>query len=302
MRVALIFNDDAGDGRYTEEELVGLLRDEDHDVVVFDKKDEDIARAIDSRPNAIVASGGDGTIARVAIALCGNDVPMYILPTGTANNIARAVGADAPIPVAISNLAKARSSSLDIGELCGNPGEKRFVEAAGFGFIGAMLGQGMAPLRRFVSAVRQLHDPAPDWWQRVARDVARIIRKQPSRFLHIDADGVDLSGEYAAVKVMNIGAIGPRIPIARDANPGDGAFDLVLVRPDEQDALADFVAGVPGAEPYPGTSRRVQRVTLDWPETDTHVDDEVWPAPGEPRPTRVTIRPHGVVHLLVAAS
>ena len=299
MRVALVHNEDAGEGRYTSDELVRLLREAGHEVELFSRRKEEVAQAVATRPDVVVAAGGDGTVARVARALRDDDVPLYILPVGTANNLARAVGGDGLVPVLVSQLATARSAKLDVGKISGDGSSARFVEAAGVGFIGAMLGQGFSPVRRFVNALRQLSDPAPDWWSRVARDVSRLIRRQAVRHLHVEADGVDLSGEYAAAKVMNIGAIGPRIPIAGDADPGDGLFDLVLMRAEDRDALADFVAGVPGAVEYPVESRRVRCVKLDWPETDTHVDDDVWPAENEPRPRRVSIRPHGVVHLMV---
>src|SRR5262249_13104460 len=142
MRVALVHNETAGDGRYTSDDLVGLLRDAGHEVQLFARRKEDVAQAVESRPDVVVAAGGDGTVARVARALRDDEVPLYILPVGTANNLARAVGADGLIPVLVAGLAGARASKLDVGEISGDGHSARFVEAAGVGFIGAMLGQG----------------------------------------------------------------------------------------------------------------------------------------------------------------
>ena len=46
-------------------------------------------------PDLVVAAGGDGTVSAVARLLAGRGTPLAILPTETANNIARCVGTDA---------------------------------------------------------------------------------------------------------------------------------------------------------------------------------------------------------------
>src|SRR5690242_18538712 len=52
-----------------------------------------IARAAAVRPGtAIVAAGGDGTVNTIVGAVAGRDVPLAILPLGTANDLARALG------------------------------------------------------------------------------------------------------------------------------------------------------------------------------------------------------------------
>src|SRR3954470_18296665 len=95
VRIALIHNDNAGRGVYSTHDLTRIFRDVGYDVESFGKDDGEITRAIESRPDVLVVSGGDGTVANVAVSLCGAETPLFVLPNGTANNIARAIGSDA---------------------------------------------------------------------------------------------------------------------------------------------------------------------------------------------------------------
>ncbi len=301
MRVALIHNEDAGSGVYITENLARLLRDQGCEVDCFSEDPAAVARALSSRPSVVVVAGGDGTVAAVAIALRHDDTPMFILPAGTSNNIARAVGAEQPIPLLIARLATARPSTLDIGCIDFAGQHRRFVEAAGVGFIGTMLAETLRPIDWVMRGVRRITSPGLDRWQRGARGVARLVRAQPAREVRLRADGVDLSGEYIAVEIMNIAAIGPRICLAPDARPGDGNLDLALVRPADRDALANYVESPRSPDDRPPIeTRRVRRVELDWPAADTHVDDDPWPeaASTAARPGRVTISIREHVKLL----
>jgi diacylglycerol kinase (ATP) len=302
VRIALIHNKHAGSGVHSGDDLVGLLRDVGHAVELFGKDRSVILRALQSRPEVLVVSGGDGTVAKVAIAACGLDVPIFILPTGTSNNIARAVGVDAAIPMLIGRMSSARLTRLDVGRIAGDGCEEHFVEAAGAGFMGAMLAEGQRTSVRVVSAVRGFISRGRNHWVSTAELVAAHVRREPVRSFNILADGKDLSGEYIAVEAMNIAAIGPRIELAPDADPGDGQFDLVLARPSERDALANCIESLgAGSDRPPVDVHRVRTVEMDWPSADAHVDDDLWPSGAREtdRPTRVSVTIRGFVQLLV---
>ena len=126
----------------------------------------------------------------------------------------------------------------------------------------------------------------------------------PARRVRVRADGDDLSGNYVAVEVMNIAAIGPRIVLAPDANPGDKLLDLVLVRERDREALAAYIHadGWRDVDP-PVATRRVRCVELEWPAQDAHLDDEPWPASAQSwRPGQVSIDVGGAAQLLVPAA
>src|SRR5262249_44295660 len=157
-------------------------------------------------------------------------------------NIARSVGAVGAIPPLVRRLAThTRQVRLDIGRVSSDDREAFFVEAVGAGFIGAMLEEEHRPLlRRWRSFRRWAARPMSrrNW---MYRGVARVARHIPARRVRVRADGDDLSGNYVAVEVMNIAAIGPRIELAPDANPSDKLLDLVLVRERDREALADYI-------------------------------------------------------------
>jgi len=281
MRIALVHNPDAGKGAYDADDLTHLLGDRGYDVAVHVRSKRQVARAVETRPDLLVAAGGDGTVARVAIALAGTTIPLLILPVGTANNIARSLGIQATVPVLIDGLTSARQVRMDIGQVSAPWGEESFVEGAGVGFIGAMLRDGGSTRERLRRFVWNLVPSSVSEPQKAAHGVARLIRKHPIQTYYLVADGSDLSGDYVAVEAMNIRAIGPRIALAPNAELADGHLDLVLVRPEDRDSLADYVASeAPGFSP-PVEIRRVRRAEMTWIADHGHVDDEPWPLRAE---------------------
>ncbi len=80
------------------------------DLFVRTRKDEDrveIARqAVADGYSTIVAVGGDGTVSKVANALAGTDAILGIVPTGTANLVARALDIPLDVPGAMRLIAQ----------------------------------------------------------------------------------------------------------------------------------------------------------------------------------------------------
>src|SRR5919204_1769138 len=98
MRVALVTN--AASGRGTApERIAGLLRDRGAAVGVHafapddgdGAVDEAAGRALASEPDRLAVAGGDGSIGPVAAHAARAGVPLAVIPTGTANDFARAL-------------------------------------------------------------------------------------------------------------------------------------------------------------------------------------------------------------------
>src|SRR4051794_31648718 len=96
---------------------------------------EDFARAADPGAfDAVVAAGGDGTINEVVSGLAASDLPLAILPLGTANVLANEIGLprDPARLAAIAATGPARATWT--GEVRSDAGLRRFVMMAGIGF------------------------------------------------------------------------------------------------------------------------------------------------------------------------
>jgi diacylglycerol kinase (ATP) len=279
MRIALVYNPTAGEGEFEGDELRRLLETQGFEVDDFGKKKKSVKHAIASAPDVLAIAGGDGTVARAAITSFkeGSTAPIFILPVGTANNIACSLGLGRPVSALIQTLATAKATRFDICRISGPEGKRHFVEAAGVGFIGTMLRNPMSRTGRFASTIRGALTGV-DLDTRIARGVAGLIREQPLRPMRICADGEDLSGAYVAAEAMNISRVGPSLSLAPSADAGDGLLDLVLVRDEDRAALADQVERrATDNEPSPATCRRVREVEIAWEPEFGHVDDEPWP-------------------------
>jgi diacylglycerol kinase (ATP) len=86
--------------------------------------------ALSARYDAIVAAGGDGTVHDVANGLLGTQVPLGIIPMGTANVFAREVGLPSSPDRIASTLMNGMVNAIPIGEMNGQP--ILFVVGIGF--------------------------------------------------------------------------------------------------------------------------------------------------------------------------
>jgi diacylglycerol kinase (ATP) len=86
--------------------------------------------AIESGADLIVVCGGDGTINDVVSGMAHSQVPLAVLPGGTANMLARELG----IPLDIAAAARAISRSVPRKVALGKVGQRYFLSLAGVGF------------------------------------------------------------------------------------------------------------------------------------------------------------------------
>lgn len=278
MRVTLVHNPEAGTGDHVGGEILARLREAGHEPIYVSTEAADLTRGLDSSPDLVLAAGGDGTVGAVARLMAAKtpDVPLSILPIGTANNIARALGVTGHVDDIARGLGSGTERRLDIATARAAWGTVRFVESAGIGIFAAMLrdaereettgasdGDGSTPRHRGSRMHRMLERARPRHWR-------------------IEADGEDLSASYLMVAALNIPYVGPGIPLAPAADAGDGKLDLLLVTEVERRALGDFLAGFGRGEEPTITipTRRVRHARLEWSAAHGYVDDHLWPDAG----------------------
>jgi len=120
--------------------------------VLYTRPDEPLApRIAEEAPkyDLYLVWGGDGTAGDVAAGLIGTGVPLGILPAGTFNNIARALGLPSDPVAAARLLASARPRAMDAGFANG----RVFLEVAGVGLDAAVMPFGERLKARQLSAL-----------------------------------------------------------------------------------------------------------------------------------------------------
>ena len=271
MHVLLIYNPSAGDDGVDPDELVSLLEAEQHSVEAHSTKDESWESALRRGPDIVAVAGGDGAVGKVFKRLGGSGVTATLLPVGSANNIARSLGFRHDDPARlVRGWPQAERRPFEIGALGGSRDETSFVESAGGGIFGETL----------VRAERVKDEPGGDAKVELGLKLLRtVVEEVPALEWGLEADGTDLSGEFVAVEVMNVRELGPNVPLAPEADPGDGLLELALLRPDDRQALdAHLEARLEERPPAPLAFevRRARRIMLRPPQGHPlHVDDDV---------------------------
>jgi diacylglycerol kinase (ATP) len=241
VRVTLMHNAKAGRSNHSADALVDEIRAAGHDVIACVTRRRELRRALEHDVDVVAVAGGDGTIGGAARVLRGTGIPLVVMPRGTANNIAGAVGAAQERSPGGGSYGVGGASGaewwsrgavrpFDVGRAHVDGDTFRFLEAFGCGAFPRVIHQ------------TQEVEPLEGDDGRLRRDLhmfQRRVRESPLKDYRIEIDGEDRSGRYWLVEVMNIGSIGPRLPLAPAADPGDGLIDVVLAGAAERGAIDD---------------------------------------------------------------
>jgi len=218
VRILLAVNARSGD-RTDARGLAARVRDLGAEVEVVDIREVD--RAPEAQPERVVVAGGDGSIGPAAEAAARAAAPLGVIPTGTANDFARALG----LPLDVDAAARlAVTGTRTVAVELARAGERPFVNAAstGLSVVAAHrarpLKPRLGPLAYAVGALRAGITGHP-----VA---ARV-----------DADGETVfDGEAWQVVVGATGAFGGGSGLDQ-ADPHDGLLDVVVLEARSRVAL-----------------------------------------------------------------
>jgi diacylglycerol kinase (ATP) len=287
MKITLIHNPKAGDGQDAKK-LVQLMTDAGHDVEHRSIK-KDWRRLLEKPTDLVVAAGGDGTVRRVALQASSHGLPFAAIPIGMANNIAKSIGVvgDAAELIESWSASSRHAQPFDLGEVDAPWGNERFVEGVGGGLIADLISR-----EDEIAADATLLGRATD---RALHLLSELVRGAPVRRWQVRADDKDLSGSYFAVEVLNIRLVGPNLPLAPDAFPGDGELDVVLLESDDREPLLAYLETrlhhASGQLPEL-RGRRARKIEIVAPAgVRWHLDDKNWPSadPSEV-PATLTVR------------
>ncbi|WP_336158801.1 diacylglycerol/lipid kinase family protein [Amycolatopsis sp. VC5-11] len=166
--------------------------------------------------DVLIVLGGDGA-AHQGVQFCADHgVALGLVPSGTGNDFARALGVPADPRAATDALAKALQAghrrSVDLGRV----GDTWFATVLCAGFDAAV--NARANAMRWPAGPRR-YDLAI---------LAELTAFKPSPIV-VHTDEGTFSGDTSLIAVGNTPYYGGGIPICPDADPGDGLFDVTVI-------------------------------------------------------------------------
>jgi len=171
--------------------------------------------AVESGAELVVCVGGDGTVRECAQSLAGTSVPLAIVPAGSANLTARAVGVPAGLDAALGTAFGGRDLPVDVATADG----KVFTAMAGIGLDAAVVAATPDAVRRLAG------------WPAYAGAAAGQLLRRPVTFtLRLD-DGEPITRRARSVTVGNSGALPGGFVILPDARVDDGELDVLILAP-----------------------------------------------------------------------
>ncbi len=283
MHLAVVHNPSAGDG--TEgDQIERAARRHGHRVDLLDSGGAWLEQLSAGRADLVVVAGGDGTVRDVLTTLSteAGATPVALLPLGTANNIARALGLDVDAPwheVASWGTPSRRPVDFDVAVVDDGHHQEPFVESFGGGVVAAAL-----------ASAEDAPEQTDDGNEHGRQHLIETFEQLEPAWWWLVVDGEDRSGEYLAVEVMNVPTVGPILPLAPSARPDDGRLDVVCITASDRALLRSTIAGCSdGSELELLGGARATSLQLTPPRaTAMHLDDELFVGDGAPR--RVALR------------
>ena len=170
-------------------------------------------QAIKDGADLLLLWGGDGTVQRCLNAVAGQDVPVGILPAGTANLLAGNLGIPTDLPAALDIALGGAHRAVDLAAVNG----ERFAVMAGAGFDAMMMKEADAGLKD------RLGQLAYVWTG------SRAARMKPVR-MTVKVDGSRwFKGDVTCLLLGNMGTLTGGLVAFPDARPDDGLLEIGVV-------------------------------------------------------------------------
>jgi diacylglycerol kinase (ATP) len=240
-------------------------------------------QAIADGTEVVGAYGGDGTVMEVAQAVQDGDVPLAILPGGTANLMSVELGIPKELTKAAQIIVDPESvlRYVDMGQV----GERRFMLRVGMGFAG----------EKVKIADRELKDK----WGILAYSIAglKALETVPVAHYRITVDGVEHETDGKTCLIDNAGNMGMQgVTAAKSVSVSDGLLDVIVVRDASVGSLVAVSKEILGRKPNPDDVKHWQgreiTIECDPPQT-VQGDGEIW----DPTPVSAKVLP-GVLPIL----
>jgi diacylglycerol kinase family enzyme len=172
-------------------------------------------QAVAAGARLVFAVGGDGTVRACAQALAGGQVPLAIVPRGTANLVATALGIPSSLGAALATGFGEHERRVDLAVADGIT----FAAMAGIGLDAAVVGATAAGLKG-----------AAGWLGYAATGVRRLAGARTGFEIRLDG-GAPIGRQARCVVVGNVGLLPGGFVLLPEARPDDGLLDVGILAP-----------------------------------------------------------------------
>lgn len=212
--VYFIYNPNAGNksNRYRQELINRIQKIPNSTLLLTERPNhaqELIQNLIPTKPDKIIAIGGDGTVNEVGHALLGTNIPLGIIPLGSGNGLARHLGIPMSLEKAIQKAIE--GNEIEIDALSWN--DRPFFCTAGIGFdaeVAAHFHQGKGRgLFNYIKAS------------------IKALRMYKETELTFESQGKE---SYFSLTVANANQFGNNAYISPTSNLQDALFEIVKIK------------------------------------------------------------------------
>lgn len=183
------------------------------------------SEAIERGFDMIIAAGGDGTLYEVINGMAGHEKrpPLGILPLGTTNDFARAVGIPKHWEYAVDLIIAQYKRTIDLGRA----NNRYFINIAGGGSLTELSYEVPIKLKTMIGQLAYY-----------MKGLEKMTRLKPS-VVRIEAEGVgEIHEKILLFLICNSNSVGGFERLAPDASLDDGLFEVIIVK---KCNLAEFI-------------------------------------------------------------
>ncbi len=220
MKILCVLNPIAGGGRITEQVTFALHRmlkhaDITYEIVHTQKKGDGhvVAKdAVSKDYTHVVAVGGDGTINEVASGVVNSSAIFCIIPCGSGNGLARALGISLNYQEACQLILQGKSRKIDVGQVEG----RYFFATSGIGYD-AHVGKQYNEKSHSRGILPYFQVAASEYFNYIPQKVSLYCNGETFHYTPF------------VLTIANVEQYGGGAIIAPGAQPDDGLFDISVL-------------------------------------------------------------------------
>lgn len=186
---------------------------------------EEAARAVSRGFDVIIAAGGDGTIYEVVNGMAEKKArpALGIIPCGTSNDFARAIGVPKSVNRSCRIIAAGKKERVDVGRI----NDRYFINIAGGGSLTNLTYEVPSKLKTLIGQLAYY-----------VKGLEKLPSVHPFHLRLETRDKVVIDEEIMVFLIANSNSIGGFERLAPRADLSDGKFDCIVVK---KSNLPDFI-------------------------------------------------------------